>query len=166
MSCSPSNSIQTTTDYRSCSAGDLPSSGNRLLYLFRLPADMYPQILQTVKRHIKGNKITDRKLSCPISQLLLTIYQFFIMNYSLLLFRASIFSPIRLNFCFQDKDTSITNEGIKGETQNRVVIEHCNIIDCSFWEANPSILNKTPHQRSWRSMQFYIYSTMVVQILY
>ncbi|KAK1403780.1 tRNA(His) guanylyltransferase [Heracleum sosnowskyi] len=42
----------------------------------------------------------------------------------------------------QDKDTS--NEEVEGETQNRVVIKHCNIIDCSFWEANPSILNKVP----------------------
>ncbi|XP_074374942.1 tRNA(His) guanylyltransferase 1-like [Apium graveolens] len=34
----------------------------------------------------------------------------------------------------------VTNEGTKGETQNRAVIKHCNIIDRSFWEANTSIL--------------------------
>ncbi|KAL1806609.1 hypothetical protein DCAR_0832433 [Daucus carota subsp. sativus] len=40
----------------------------------------------------------------------------------------------------EEKDTVNTI----GETQKRVVIKHCNIIDSCFWEANPNILNEEP----------------------
>lgn len=42
----------------------------------------------------------------------------------------------------QEETTEVNNEGgAAGKSSKKVVVEHCDIIEVSFWKAHPNILN-------------------------
>lgn len=45
-----------------------------------------------------------------------------------------------LHLCLQEKNVP-NSEDLVSKTQKNVVVKYCNIIDASFWEAHPEILN-------------------------